>query len=592
MQDSSNTPAGLPTVKGYVFVRELGNRPVPVYAAYVDTKGRRIDAVVVQRFVRDKSIHDEDVVDFTRAARALASVKPPHIVPLREVVIDRESVSLVGEFADGESLASLWMRSRDMGLPMPLEIAAQIVCDVLMGLHELHQLKDGKGAHLALVHGELAPGNVLVQTDGTAKLMHACRSKWVALKVPSSVGFLAPELLLQEGPIDTRADLYSAGSILFEAMTGAPPFPPGKVSSVIRKLTSGPAPRVAAPKDAPWSKALEGVVAKAMSIDRSGRYGSALEMRDAVQEATKSHVATDAHVAAWVARMAGNRILDRRKELAPPGTPRSRSQRPPPVAPREVEAPNPAPAPAPTTGLEAKLPQDPALLPVPMPAEEKPATAHAEAPAAVPVPIIQVGEPSAEKPFTTVQRKPTGGLNSPPVPGPAPAEVNLFEPVVPFAEPPRADSTFDEIDVAVDSVVPEPLTPPVEDSRRRMSSWAWVAAGITALVMAGAAIWLTSRGVESSTHDSEVLPSVLTSPLPGPTAEPTAPVGDLDSGMADVVRFDDGPTEAGALEAASNEPPEAEVTPKPEVKPKPEIKPRVRPKVRPKPASTYDPSGI
>lgn len=587
MEDSSSTPASLPTAKGYVFVRELGNRPVPVYAAYVATRGHRIDPVVIQRFVRDKSIHDEDVVDFTRGARALASVKPAHVVPLREVVIDAESVSLVEEFADGESLASLWMRSREKGLRMPLEISVRIVCDVLSGLDELHQLKDGTGAHLALVHGELAPGNVLVQTDGTAKLMHACRSKWVALKVPSSVGFLAPELLLQEGPIDPRADLYSAGGILFEAMTGAPPFPPGKVSSIIRKLTSGPAPRATSPKDAPWAAPLEAVVAKAMSIDRSGRYGSALEMRNAVQEATKSRVATDAHVAAWVARMAGTRILERRTELAPPGTPRSRSQRPPPVGPRQDQVGTPPESTASEEVPAASQARDAASRPVPMPAGPPPAIKPSATPAAVPFPILQVGEPSAEEPSTTVPRKPTGGLNSPPVPGPPPIVVNLFEPVVPSPAPPRAEETIDDIEVAVDSVVPEPFAPhPGEESQRRISAWAWVAGGITVVLLAGTAISLASRGVETSSRDADALPATLTSPLPVSSPVEPVRVGEMDAATEDVVPLD-GSTEATAPAlAASTEPEE------PEVKPEVKARPKARPKVRPKPAATYDPSGI
>jgi serine/threonine-protein kinase len=337
MEGSSTAPTDLPSAKGYSFVRRLGDRPVPVYAAITSSKGRKVDPVVIERFARDKSIHDEDVVVFARAARALVTVRPSRIAPLREVVIDADAILLVSEFVDGESLQGLWIRGKNAGLHMPLEIALRIIVDVLTGLEELHTLADGVGAPLHLVHGELAPTNILVQTDGVAKLAHACRTKWAALKVPSSIGYLAPEHLLQEKDLDRRADLYSAGAILFEALTGSPPLPQSRVSSLIRQFASGALPKPVAPASVAWAAPLENIIAKAMSVDRVERYDSADRMSQAIHRAVERFIATDAHVAAWVARLAGSRILARRNELSVPGQPRSRSHPPAPLPPTPVE---------------------------------------------------------------------------------------------------------------------------------------------------------------------------------------------------------------------------------------------------------------
>ncbi len=358
MEGSSTAPTDLPIAKGYSFVRRLGDRPVPVYAAITSSKGRKVDPVVIERFARDKSIHNEDVVVFARAARALVTIRPSRIAPLREVVIDADAILLVSEFVDGESLEGLWIRGKDTGLHMPLEIALRVIVDVLTGLEELHNLTDGVGAPLHLVHGELAPGNILVQTDGVAKLAHACRTKWAALKVPSSVGYLAPEHLLQEKDLDERADLYSVGAILFEALTGSPPFPQSRVSSLIRQFASGALPKPVAPASVAWAAPLESIIAKAMSVDRAERYDSADRMSQAVHRAVGRFIATDAHVAAWVARLAGSRILARRNELSLPGHPRTRSHPPAPLPPASVEI---APEKSPHAGIDVSavpLPQE------------------------------------------------------------------------------------------------------------------------------------------------------------------------------------------------------------------------------------------
>ncbi len=512
MEGPSKAPTDLPIAKGYSFVRRLGDRPVPVYAAITSSKGRKVDPVVIERFARDKSIHDEDVVVFSRAARALVTTRPSRIAPLREVVIDADAILLVSEFVDGESLRGLWSRGESTGLRMPMEIALRIVVDVLTGLEELHTLTDGVGAPLHLVHGELAPGNILVQTDGIAKLAHACRTKWAALKVASSVGYLAPEHLLQEKDLDGRADLYSVGVILFEALTGAAPFPQSRVSSLIRHFASGALPKPAAPADVAWATPLEGTIAKAMSIDRAERYASADRMSQAIHRAVGRYIATDAHVAAWVARLAGSRILARRNELSLPGQPRARSHPPAPLPPATVEA-----------------------------VVEKGPLASVDV-SAVPLPQEHDGEPCLEAP---ADEQTTGNED-------------LFEKLAPASEEVPVSSHNDNQDVSsVEPLYAEALRQPPSDNRARVIA---VAVGV-AVVLAVVVAWIGLR-VPASTAPVSA-PSAV-EPSGESTVTEAAPVVTTRDATPDAIA----PTPSKSVEPAASAAPR-KVRRKPVAPPKP-----------------------
>lgn len=541
--DSGDATA-LPSAKGYAFVRPFGDRPVPTYGAHIAVKGRKADPVVIERFARDKSIHSDDVVDFTRRARAVAAASLTHVVPIREVVIDADAILLVSELVDGESLGSLWDLGRQRQLEMPLGIALRVALDVLSGLAELHDLQDAKGEPLSIVHGEVSPDNVIVRTDGRAVLTHVCRVKWVALKVPSSVVYLPPELLLQEGDLDARGDLYSVGAMLFDALMGKPPFPKGKVSAVIRSLASGNAPRAEAPAGERWARPVAEVVARAMSIDRQARYASAREMAEALKQSAGRNISTESQVAAWVARVAGARILARRNGLVAPGRPRTTSRRPPPDhgKPKRIEPRVKAPPP-PSAGLRQMVAE----------------VEEAEVPA---VPEAKQETPSPAPVF----------LQAPPVPGPAP---------LPVAADPSPVPEPDELDI---DVVPErvessgsleaealALEPVAQQPKRR--TWLFVAAAAAALLIIVVLIAISTRSTEVAAPAGTRAAAVSSPPTGVVSLVPTEAPAEVRA--APRTPFRDGPIEAGIdAQPAKTEP-----------KPPP-------PRGRPRPSPTYDPMGI
>ena len=577
-----DTASELPRAKGYRFVRKLGSRAIPTYAAIVESTSRKSDIVAIERFDREVA-HVDDVVAFTRGARALVSARPVHVAPLRAVEVDGDGVLLVGDFVDAEPLADLWTLSREAGAPVPVEISLRIALDVLEGLTALHTVVDATGAPMALVHGEVTPANVLVQLDGTAVLRHVCRIKWAALKVRGAPGYLAPELLLREGDIDARGDVYSVGATLFEAISGTKAFPQERVSKVIRTLTTSSVPRAKPPPEAPWAMPIVDIVCRAMSVDRNARFGTPAEMKAAVEGAAAGHIASHADVASWVAHLASDRIAYRRAKILDPSAP-APAPRPQPVvrapapAPvpsaglaRLVSGPTPAPAVGPRAAPRVPPPRPPppvAAPPTPVPIPVFFATQQdRDAPAPVPLPVL---EPIIYEAVDAVAPAELPAIGPPPVilgDTPAPGGIEAGE---------------------APAVISVPFNDGEEDLRPRKKRLPlFVALGAGALVAVLALVWVfvpsgrseTSTGASVSGPTAVVEPSVTTPratgavdiPAPSATIDVAADAGARDAGAPDAMP-DVAKAKPDGVSGSSPKPPSA--------RPRP-YKPKV-----------YDPMGI
>jgi serine/threonine-protein kinase len=113
------------------------------------------------------------------------------------------------------------------GERLPVAAALHIVRDVCEALQHIHELEDGSGT-LGLVHRDLSPDNIIISTSGAAKLIDFGAARATARTPPRQlfVGrfrYAAPERVRHEGE-DCRSDVYSAGVVLYECLTGARPF--------------------------------------------------------------------------------------------------------------------------------------------------------------------------------------------------------------------------------------------------------------------------------------------------------------------------------------------------------------------------------
>jgi len=154
-------------------------------------------------------------------------IRHPNVVRILDFLegVDGTAPALVMECIDGVNLAALSDAAFKSGRKLRLDVIVAIVCDVLAGLHAAHEARTDDGMALEIVHRDVSPQNILIGFDGVTRLTDfgvakgAWRRQVTELgAIKGKLGYMAPEQL--EGKADRRADLYSAGVVLWELLTG------------------------------------------------------------------------------------------------------------------------------------------------------------------------------------------------------------------------------------------------------------------------------------------------------------------------------------------------------------------------------------
>ncbi len=187
------------------------------------------------------------------------------------------------EYVPGVTLRFAHKRMLARGETLPMAATLHVMIDVCDALQTVHELADANGA-LGLVHRDLSPDNVIVSTSGAAKLIDFGAARATArTPLPSTfVGkyrYAAPERVRRNDE-DRRSDLYSAGVILYECLTGLRPYD-GPDAEVIRAVEEA---RVRDPREhAPSLPApIAEMVMRAMAPEPANRFDTAREMREAL----------------------------------------------------------------------------------------------------------------------------------------------------------------------------------------------------------------------------------------------------------------------------------------------------------------------
>jgi serine/threonine protein kinase len=270
--------------------RRLGDRYAleePIASGGMARVWRATDEVL-GRPVAVKVLHDTLARDATLLERfrmeavAAARLSHPAVVRVFDTGIDDGICYIVMELFEGATLAHVL----DTDGPLPPQEAARVVGTTLEGLAHAHQ--EG------VIHRDVKPSNILVGSGGTVKvtdfgIAKAAFAEGDVTTTGNLLGtakYLAPEQV-HDGVVDARADLYSAGIVLYEALTGRAPFQAeSHLATATMRLTRDPTPPGSLRPGIP--RGVEAVVLKAMARPPEERFQTAEEMSEALARAVPS----------------------------------------------------------------------------------------------------------------------------------------------------------------------------------------------------------------------------------------------------------------------------------------------------------------
>jgi tetratricopeptide (TPR) repeat protein len=215
--DRMAEPGALPTIPGYEIIRLLGRGGMgTVYKA----RHLQLDRLVALKIVSEKCVSSGQLARFRAEAQALARLRHSHIVQIYEVNECDGTPYLCLELLEGGSLDK-----KLAGTPQPPADAARMVATLARAIEDAHR-------H-GIVHRDLKPSNILLTADGQPKVGDFGMAKRLAVDATQTLSgtiigtpiYMAPEQASGDPKaIGPRTDVYALGTILFEMLTGRPPF--------------------------------------------------------------------------------------------------------------------------------------------------------------------------------------------------------------------------------------------------------------------------------------------------------------------------------------------------------------------------------
>ncbi|MFK0114012.1 serine/threonine-protein kinase [Streptomyces sp. NPDC091217] len=260
-------------VAGYRVEREIGRGGMGV--VYLATDLRLARAVALKVLPPERT-HIDDAARrvFLHESRVAAAIDHPHIVPIFASGESKGVLYIAMHFVSGPDLGTLLDRDGPLSLTDALLIAAQ-VASALDAAHEHH-----------LVHGDVKPGNILVDMSGVGDSPYAYLTDFgmakPALDAASTLNqfvgtfeYMPPEKA-HGRPVDGRADLYSLACVVYEALAGESAFRGGSALEVLHQHLSAPLPEISRKRPG-LAPAVDSVMAKAMAKAPEERFGSCRE---------------------------------------------------------------------------------------------------------------------------------------------------------------------------------------------------------------------------------------------------------------------------------------------------------------------------
>jgi serine/threonine-protein kinase len=264
--------------------------------------------VVVKVLRKNLASDNEFRLMFLSEARLAARLHHPNVVQTNEVTEVDGAPVLVMEYLDGQPLSQVIMRGKQEGFTLAMQL--RVLADALAGLHAAHELADFDGTPLGVVHRDVSPHNLFVTLEGHAKVLDFGIAKLERSLVETEVGmvkgklrYMAPEHIAGD-KLDRRADIYAAGVILWEALTGERMWKASSEHEIRQRVLAGDLPMpetVRATVPAPLAR----ICRRALSRAPGERHATARQLADELEAAMDELGMTPSHreIGATVARL-------------------------------------------------------------------------------------------------------------------------------------------------------------------------------------------------------------------------------------------------------------------------------------------------
>lgn len=244
--------------------------------------------LVIKKILRRLADNDEFVAMFIDEAKIAVSLQHANVVQIFDLGSVQKEYFIAMEYVFGKDLLNLLIRCTHLRIRVPHKLAVFIIAETLKGLEAAHTAVDSRGNPLTIIHRDVSPSNVLIGYEGDVKIgdfgvakARKRESETRSGTMKGKLGYMSPEQVTG-GEIDTRADLFSAGIMLYEMLAMNRLFH-GKteletlmlvrdcdVEAALDKLPTGVAP------------ALRDILRRALARDPRHRYQTATEFLDAL----------------------------------------------------------------------------------------------------------------------------------------------------------------------------------------------------------------------------------------------------------------------------------------------------------------------
>ncbi|MDH4271601.1 MAG: tetratricopeptide repeat-containing serine/threonine-protein kinase, partial [Candidatus Aminicenantes bacterium] len=258
----------------YQVIEELGRGGMGRVYKVFDTE---VDAKVALKLIKPEISADEETVErFRHELRITRDISHKHVCRMYDLGKEAGSYFITMEYIAGEDLKNMIRMSGQLGVGTAVSLAKQ-VCE---GLAEAHRL--------GVVHRDLKPSNIMIDREGTVRIMDFGIARSLGAKRITGAGIMigTPEYMSPEQvegkDIDQRSDIYSLGIILYEMVTGRVPFEGDTPFTVGVKHKSEP-PKDPRQLNAQIPEDLSRLILRCLEKDKEKRYQSAGEVRSELE---------------------------------------------------------------------------------------------------------------------------------------------------------------------------------------------------------------------------------------------------------------------------------------------------------------------